>query len=607
MSGANSLDIERVLSEPHGMAAEISNNWSEWQSAREPVRNRWQETTQFVYATSTRETVNEAVGGVLPEQKGWNHSTHIPKITQIFDNLTANYMAAAMPNEDWLAFVGEDASSAAKSKRDTVESYIKTKHRLNNFRNTVQQLFNDWVLYGNTFARVFYRNDLHTDPVTEETTSGYTGPVVERISPYDIVFNPLATTFRDAPKIIRTLKTLGELSRDVEENPELGYSQDILTLVQDLRGSVTRGANVEDADKSLQLTFDGFGSVSQYLKSGFVEILEFYGDIYDVQNKKFLKNHVVTVVDRTWIIRSEPLNTWTGRPNIFHVGWRLRPDNLWAMGPLDNLVGMQYLINHLENARADGFDQMLAPTRVLVGNVDKEDIEEGRPGGEYRIYDGEGSVTNLLPDTTVLNADLQIANKANMMEEYAGSPRQEMGIKVPGEQTATQVNQLSNASGRIFQNKITFFEEQFLQPIVNAELETARRNLDAIDTIKVIDNDTGVQDFINITKDDLTANGKLVPVGARHFAKQAQLTQNLMLIQQIFSADPLLQQHFPSERYGKLIVDVLGLDKHDLMVPFGRVSEQAEMQRLLNVAQQQVELENEIDVGGEDEDLATLL
>lgn len=596
MSGANSLDLDNLFLDKDNAADEIANKWTEWNGARVPVKSRWRETTEYVYATSTRETSNSQVGGFLEDDQGWNHSSHIPKITQIMDNMSANIMAAAHPHEDWFRFIGEDRESQTLTKRRTVESYLKTKHRLNNFRNTMQQWINDWIIYGNCFANVDFVVEQVTDQDTGVLTTAYVGPKVHRISPYDIVFNPLATDFERSPKIIRSLKTLGELSRDVEEAPELGYSAEVLNKVTKLRRTLQE-FGIDEIDKGTQITFDGFGSLSQYLTSGFVEVLEFYGDMYDIQQKKFLKNHVITVVDRTWVIRSEPLNTWTGRPNIYHCGWRLRPDNLWAMGPLDNLVGMQYLVNHLSNARADAFDQVLAPTRVLVGNVDKEGVEVGVPGGEFIIPDGDGSVANLTPDLTFLQADNLVSNMFNIMEEFAGAPRQSMGIRTPGEKTLGEINTLERNSGRTFQNKVSYFEENFLERIINAEVEAAKRNLIASDTIKVIDDDTGVQEFMNITKEDITANGKLVPIGARHFARQSQLASNLQLFQAAIGSDPLLAEHFPTERLAKLWIDILEFDKHDLMVPFGRVNERAELQRLSQVSEQTVGEEDLIQEG----------
>lgn len=597
MSGGDSLDFESIFTGSNPQAQEIGNTWMSWNSARVSAKDRWKETQQYVYATSTRETNNANIGGFEDDGEGWGHSTHVPKITQIFDNLTANYMASLMPHEEWFKYIGEDEESSALSKRRTVESYLRTKHRLNGFRTVIQQLVNDWVLYGNCFATVSFENETSVEVLDNDVkTIGYVGPKVNRISPHDIVFNPIASDFDHSPKIIRSLKTLGELQRDIEDRPELVYSQEAFDHAINVRNTL-RHANVEDFDKTVQMTFDGFGTASQYFNSGFAEILEFYGDIYDIENRTFLKNHVVTIIDRSFVLRSEPLSTTSGRPNIFHCGWRLRQDNLWAMSPLANLVGIQYMINHLENARADAFDQMLAPTRVLIGDVESDGVEAGVPGGEFRIPAGEGSVTNLLPDTTVLTADIQIDRKTQQMEEFAGSPRQSMGFKVPGEQSATEASILDRGSSRIFQNKISYFEEEFLEKIVNAEIETARRNLNAEDTIKVVD-DTGIEDFLQITKSDLLANGKLIPIGARHFARQNQLATNLQMLEQAFATDPLMMQHFPSIRMAELWSELLEFSRRDLMQPYSRVGENAELARLSNVAETQVETEDMVDIGG---------
>jgi hypothetical protein len=417
---------------------------------------------------------------------------------------------------------------------------------------------------------------------------------VYRISPDDIVFNPLATSFKKSPKIIRSLKTLGELHRDLEENPELGYSEEIVDTITKNREVLKRFTDTA-VDKHIQMQYDGFGSPSMYYKSGYVEILEFYGDIYDEDQGKFLKNRVITIVDRQYVIRNEPLKTWTGYPNIFHVAWRVRPDNLWGMGPLDNLVGMQYLINHLENSRADGFDQMLDPDRVFKGDVE---VERRGAALDYYVTDVSigGDVGHLAPDTTILNADFQIERKEQQMEEYAGAPREAMGIRTPGEKTKFEVQTLTNSASRMFQHKINYFEEQFVEPILNAEIEVARQHIDGTDLVRVLDTDLGVAEFLQITKADLTSNGKIVPIGARHFARQASMAQELMQLQGVLQQDPMMAQHFPASNLAKVWEDILGFKRLDLYEQFGRVNEELEYNRLKSAADEQIEVEQQIPI-----------
>ena len=590
MSGANSIDLCNVLGAPeHVLAGEITSLWEEWRSAAREAYERWKETTKYVYATSTKETTNSSNDHL--------HSTHIPVITQIKDNLEANYVEALFPSDDWFIFKGYDLESTFTEKRRVVEAYLKTKHDLSDFSITVQKLVSDWVLYGNCFAGVSYIQQQHE--FEGQNPFGYVGPKLYRISPFDIVFNPLATSFEDSPKVIRSLKSLAELSRDAQENPSLGYSQDIIDLVVDAR-KATSVYKDSDLDRAFNTSFEGFGSPAQYYKSGKVEVLEFYGDIWDSVENKFLKNHVITVVDRRWVVRSQPLDTWTGRPHIYHCGWRVRPDNIWAMGPLDNLVGMQYMINHLENARADAFDLMLNPDRVFQGTV--ENIEQINGALHYFVSE-QGNVRNLMPDTTVLNADFQIQNKQAQMELAAGAPREAAGFRTPGEKTAFEVSQLMNAASRIFQHKINYFSREFLERILEAEIEVARRNLDTVDVIEIVEDELGISEFLTVTKEDITANGRLRAIGARHYARNNQLAANLGQFSQQLAQDPLMQQHFPSERLAKAFENVLGFGNLDLVQPYGRVAEQLEVQRLSQVAQQmaQEEAMTPVDEGIEDD------
>lgn len=579
MSAGNSLDICRIMDNEHKTATEIANHWVSWDAARTIWKNAVNENKRYVYATSSRDTSNS----VNP----WSHSTHLPKITQIYDNLKANYMAGLFPNNNWLSFEGEDIESVTKAKRDVVESYLDTKHRLANFRNVVGELLNDWVLTGNCFAMVTYEAESHIDPDTQLPSPSYVGPKTYRISPFDIVFNPMATSFERSPKIVRSIKTLGELQRDIEENPELQYEQAVFDDIKYIRNNLNLGGQ-EEVQKYAEMPFEGFGTFSQYLDSGYVEILDFYGDMYDKDSGEFYKNYVITVVDRKWVIRKQPLETWTGRPHIYHVGWRDRPENLWAMGPLDNLVGMQYRINHLENAKADAFDQMIAPDIVYRGDVQEYPGEHGSV--IYEVNEN-GDVRYLAPDTTVLNADFQIQALEDKMELYAGAPREAMGIRTPGEKTAFEVQSLQNAAGRLFQSKMTHFEVNMLEKIVNAEIEVARRNLDTSDVIKIVDDDTGVIEFMTITKEDITANGKLVPIGARHFARQAQLAQEMMQLQQVMQMDPEMLNHFPSIRMAEMWEDLLGFEKFNLLEPNGRIFERMETQQLQQIAMQQAQEE----------------
>lgn len=596
MSVASGLDINvAILGEQDVLAQNLYATWVQWSTARNAVLDQWSEVQKYVWATSTRDTTNETT-------TDWSNTTHRPKMANIFDTLTINYDSALFPNDDWLKWEGADEESADREKVKIVEAYMRTKHqiRASGFRETMRKLEADWVIYGNAFAQVDYVREFAENPATGEQTVGYVGPRVTRIDPRDIVFNPLAESFAKSPKMIRTLYTIADLHRIVQENPDKGYFADILEVALSNRGRI-RQFNQGDIDKELQLSFDGFGTPSQYFNSGLVEVIEFYGDLFiEGSGREYKKNHVITIVDRWQSIRDEPINTWSGRPHIYHVGWRGRTDNIWAQGPLDNLVGLQYRIDHLENARADAFDQMLDPDIIFRGDI--EDIMQVG-GAKHYFVPEQGTVEYLRPETTVLNADLQIQELTESMEMFALSPREALGFRTPGEKTLGEVQELANAASRSFQHKVNIFQE-FLEEIVNGELEVSVMNLDGVDVVNVVDDDNGAVEFRKITKDDITSHGRLVPIGARHFARNTQLVQNLQSLQLGPLQDPEVAMHFSSIGLARLYEEMMDMKQGSKIVkPYVRVEERLEAQRRTQVAEDKALEESVTDPSGELEGL----
>jgi len=573
------LDLQTMI-DPHGLAEDIADRWTQWNNAKRTKTEEWKELRNYIYATDTRTTSNSK----LP----WTNSTTTPKLTQIADNLHANYFSALFPQKRWFRFEANDADSDVKSKRDVIQAYMENKIRQSDFVETTSKLINDYIQYGNCFATVEFARD-YTEYEDGERAVNYVGPKLVRISPFDICFNPLAASFGESPKIVRTMMSMGELARKIEETVDNDYLKQIFERMVTNRSTVAGyGTSEVDMDKSNAFIADGFTSIHEYYESNFVELMTFYGDIYDTQSDVFYKNRSITIVDRAYVIYNEQNPSWLGKSPIYHAGWRDRPDNLYAMGPLDNLVGMQYRIDHLENLKADVFDQIAYPIIKIRGDVEDFDFEPAA-----RIYMGEeGDVGYLAPDSTALNADFQIANLEAKMEMMAGAPREAMGIRSAGEKTAFEVQQLMTAAGRIFQHKTAHFERVFLEPILNGMIEAARRNMDYADTIRVLNEDSGVFFFEEITKEDIMANGKIVPMGARHFAERAQRVQNLTQLYQIKLADPTVAIHLSGKEFARILADELG--EPALFGDNITVSEQLETQRMTNEAEVQFEEEQQV-------------
>lgn len=551
--------------EEDNLARQISDLYQQWRTGRAKQLAEQREVSQYMYATSTRETAN----AVNP----WSHTTHTPKLTQIADNLGTQYASALVGREDFFTFEPGNEDAAVQSKKKAIIGYLKTKHKYSGFRQRMKACLNDWVQQGNCFGQLVYVREMVKDKVSGTDVVVYEGPKLVRISPDDIEFDQTAATFEDSPKVVRQLVNMGEFMREVEEKPELAYDKAAVARVKELRGR-TSNWKPNELEKINGREIAGFSDYSTYLRSGKIELLHFYGDIYDPVSSELRKDAVITVVDRRFVLRDQTASDWTNVGQIYHCGWRKRPETLWAQGPLAKLVGMQYLIDHLNNARSDAFDQMLSPDEVYVGQV--ETIVNG-PTRQHFIDDGNGSVSQLRPDATVLSADLKIERLEMQMEAYAGAPREAMGLRTPGEKTAFEVDSLTNAASRLFQVKIDDFEDEFMEPLLNGEIELAMRNLNVADIAEMVDDDFGVLEFKTITKADLLAKGKLNPQGASHYAKRSQAVRELQQFQGVLAGDQALAMHFPAKPRAKMWNDLMEFDRYGLYQEFGAIAEQVDL------------------------------
>lgn len=568
----------QIDSVSNNTAKNIAVLWDTWNGQRRSKVSQWEELRNYIFATDTSTTTNS----LLP----WKNSTTTPKLCQIRDNLHANYISALIPNQNWMKWEGSSFDDETKEKTDAITAYMRTKCTESGFRDTLSRLVYDFIDYGNSFAEVEYIRNIHSDKETGEQITIYEGPVARRISPLDIVFNPIAASFDEAPKIIRKIYTIGELVK-LAGLPNGKKWQDAIDKHKLLKKNVG-SYSVEDFNKAVAFSVDGFGNYSEYLQSNFVEVLEFRGDYYDSVTEELLVNQQIIVIDRCILVSSEPIENWLGKTSIVHAGWRYRPDNLWAMGPLDNIVGMQYRIDHLENLKADAMDLAVHPPLKIKGDVDPFDWG---PGAQVNIV-GDGDVEELGKNmNAVIAADNAIALYENKMEEYAGAPKQAMGIRTPGEKTMYEVQQLQNAAGRIFQEKTTLFEINMVEQLLNLMLESARRNINASDVVRSFDNDMGVDVFLNVTKEDITARGKLRPVGARHFGEQAQLLQNMSTT----FASPmgqLIAKHISAKNLAYLVEDALQIQKYNVVRPNVGMVEEAESTQMAGNLEQSV-MENQ--------------
>jgi hypothetical protein len=572
---------------PDQLGSKIARQWIEWNTLRQDWLNEKIELRKYVFATNTRKTTNAI--------QEWKNTTTIPKICQIRDNLTANYYLNSFPRRQWFDWEAYQQDANQMEKRESIVCAARHWTNYDRFKTEMKKCLDDLVDYGNMFGTIeWVDNRIVLEDGKEQV--GFVGPTLRRISPIDIVFNPTAPSFRETPKIIRSITSLGEIkkilaSQTTDQNRQeyealWRYLRDIRTTAQTYTGEMT------GFDESYQM--DGFSSFRNYLMSDMVEVLTFYGDLYDWETDTFLENHIITVVDRHKIIGKRPNPSYFGYAPIFHCGWRPRQDNLWAMGPLDNLVGMQFRVDYVENQKADFLTIALAPPLKIKGSV-----QDFVWGPMARIICGDdGDVEMMVPNVNVLQLNTELAFLFQTMEVIAGAPGEQMGIRSPGEKTALEVQKLDNAGSRIYGAKIMSVEEQFTEPVLNGMLELGRRNITGVQSIPVFDKDYNFQSFMDLTAADITGAGRLKPLAARNYAEKAEMLQNLNnFYNSKMGADPGVIQHFSGVELAKLLAEEFQIKDYNIVQPYVRLAEQADAQRMAQSLQQQVGMEGQTPSG----------
>lgn len=547
------------------VAKHVSEIWLKLNNERQALLSEWADIRSYVTSTTTDDTEV----GQLP----WKNKTRLPKLTQIRENLAAYYMAALFPTEDWLRFEGRDVESHEKA--NWIEEYVLTKTRMGGYRPEKEKCIYDWIDFGCYFAGIKWVHEKIKSFVTGEEITNYVGPKLFRISPMDCCIDPRASSFEDSPFIWRKMMSIANF---IEKYPELKDK------VLELRGSSNR--DTTDWYKENGFRIDGFTSFDQYLNSGYIELIEYWGDIFITNTQEVLKNRKIVIADRSFTVENIDNPSWNGKKPFSFVPWRNLPENLYGQSPLANLIGMQYRCDHLENLKADTWDQFVHPMVIIKG--DEEEDFEWRPGGKHYLPI-DGSVEVLRPDGTVLQANnSEIQLYFQMMEQFAGSPREAMGMRTPGEKTAFEVSVLAQGADRFFQNKLNKLEELGTTVELNLMYEMLVRNMDIADIARTFNDDEKSLILTTLTKEDVVADGVIHPIGAKHYAARNQRVQELSNMVAALQ-NPQVAPHISGYKFAKAIEEELGFEKYGVVEKDVAVKEQITTQLTAQQLQQQAQ------------------
>lgn len=573
MSQTETGGILLTTSDINDVATRIADMWDAYTVEKRVALEMNAEVRQYVFATD----INTTSASILPHK----NRTHQPKLTELSDNLQSQYYESAFNDADFFDYKAEkDADEAARK----MQGWVRTKLEMRKFRQTVgRDLIADFVIFGNCFPQVDY--------IVERDNDGkviYKGPDITRVSPMDMVFNPRAASFKKSPKISRSFVHVSEISEYPSKYLGAGFEESVINKAIASRTHSYVDDWVETI-KDRGVTFDGYGSLHDYFSQDLAEILIYRGNVFNPATGETQVNRVVYIMDKVWIIRNEPSRSPRGFDGIHHAGWRSRPDNLWAMGPLDNLAGLQYRLNHLENLKADVFDRIANPTVVIKGEDVTEPEEGDAPGSVYYVG-AEGEVKYLVPDATALNANSEIQMYHRMMELFVGAPTESRGVRSPGEKTAFEVDTLDSNASKMFLDKVRSFE-LMLEEVLKECFELMLMHFEDEDYALIFDDIEGKEILQTLSEKDIQARGEFVAMGSKHWERRKRLTSELSNYMQGPFQDPKIRMHTSGEKLSAAMEKLLKWDDDGIIEPFVGVKEDVHAQAIAAAEQQQLQQE----------------
>ena len=357
-----------TLSDIDEVATKITGMYTKYNQQRATALLLGQEVRNFIFATD----IDSTTSGNLDT----SNRTHIPKLTELSDTLQSNYWETIFGDENFFIFTGETSEDRARAKK--IEAWIRTKLASKKFRETEgRKLVADFVIYGNCFINVDFI--VERDDTNDIVFKGCT---LKRVSPLSIVFDAEAETFDKSPKIRKSTIHIADLAELAHKYPNANYKAGLIKKILKTREASNRSDWVEMLHKE-NFEMDGFGSYEAYLQQDYVEVLTYRGDVYDSKTGKIQKHRIIEVVDGLHVIRNEANPSPVGMSGIHHIACRTRPDNLWGMGLLDGLAGMQYRVNKVENLKADVMDAIAHPIVIHRGGNALNKISDIYRPGEF--------------------------------------------------------------------------------------------------------------------------------------------------------------------------------------------------------------------------------
>jgi hypothetical protein len=367
------------------------------------------------------------------------------------------------------------------------------------------------------------------EPPPGNAELAYSGPSFETGSIFDYLVDPYSPDPSNPLVFKRSWVSRSSFDALSEKN-NFGYS---VYDHEDTVPSVDRKTGHDVSPEIAMLSAFGL----QAPPSESIEIIECWGTIEtnkDSGGKEAYTSFVGAIANRGPLVRFEPTFLWSGKSPNGLCKYRNVPGQVYGIGALEPVLGLQDLINVRVNQLIDIVSFSVNPEYKAVDDGLLADTFVSAPNKIHWV----GNVDNLVPlqkDFQGLNAAM--ADVEMLKQEFRNMVKSVGSGAGPSDESATKTRQSTAAIGGDLGKIATYIEDSALAPIIDMMIEMNAQYLPKGSSVRSMQD--GQPMIKNISPEALRKGWVCRVTGTRHTIDKQENLDKLMMFTQLVMGSPL--------------------------------------------------------------------
>jgi len=393
-------------------------------------------------------------------------------------------------------------------------------------------------------------------PVSRELA--YCGPTFHVDDIFNFVIDPFSPDPKHALRIKRTFVAKSQLVALSQKN-EYGYS--VYSNVERITTSEVRRHQTDDFEED---RYRAFGM--EMPKSSEVELLEAWGTIeipggYGGEDTKTYVSHVCTIANRQTVIRFEPTFLWSGDAPVQLATYRDVPGQVYGIGQLEPLLGLQDLTNVRANQNVDVVAFCVNPEYKCYddGVIDLSAVSA--PNKRHLMGDPAGNMIPLEKNMTGLQLGFQ--DVEYLKREFHTIAKSQSPLAASSRESATRSSLDAGAVNTDVAKIAAHIEDTVLFRVIDLFVQLNAQYLPKGEVVKSLQD--GTANIKEISPETLRRHWLVKIRGSQYVADRAENMQNMMMIFQLLTGNPMLLPAVNSLEMAKKLYTMLGFTDADVV------------------------------------------